>query len=724
MSTGRSGKTSGSFEKKNFGAECSLIRGSKNYRRCLFCRREFLIGLFLMILSFLIVLSPVHFSKTFSLGYNGWEFVSELPSGVTSFYSSLAGDTYAFVNNRIFKSSLSGWQEVSKHKLVGQDYSSLGIAASNEELWTYGKNGAAFLIKDSEWVFYPISTDCVEPRDLLVNSHRVLISCTDNKLLWLTDGEWQVENLKDSLPEIDWTLPRSFTLAFTSDGSLWLKDKNIWRKKGDQWSLFNIDKLPEHFSLIGEIDGYLWLAAWEWPKSWRSTLSLNHLLSSLNVQFLAFTLTENANSVYSPVQTLAAPADMVAYSLIGNRFYVLADDRLLIHEQGVFIKKATVPPWPLKPLLNPIDFTFDQKNHLTAMMILPLWISWLGLIPALLALALAIRTRSVMRREAIALKQFHRDTIDTLVSIHKTSSGQVKPSTGISIVGFDILTIIFIILALFIIEKCLPDLHYLIDLIATMLAIAISLVALLFIIARVERWVRQPYKKNGSFENSLLRIELLTRIKFPLALLHKMELLVEGGCLDEAKTTIEECLAKEKKPSPYTGILLELLGWVSLGLGDYAKADKCFDAALDFGLPVYASYYGLAVSALLQAKEPTQALSHLEAAIKSKKQFHHRLIALIAGSSRLREMKAASGWALALMGEASKAESVMPDAFAMTDQNDFSNHSLLHYYAAETKSALGDKTEARQLFRRVMEISRDGIGARFANNSLRKLSAL
>jgi tetratricopeptide (TPR) repeat protein len=225
---------------------------------------------------------------------------------------------------------------------------------------------------------------------------------------------------------------------------------------------------------------------------------------------------------------------------------------------------------------------------------------------------------------------------------------------------------------------------------------------------------------RANYSAALRRVRLLRRFqpRSPLFLFLHGTVLLFAGHHAEAEKLLRESLAEgQNNPSlaKAQGNALENLGYALLEQQRYGEAIQAFEGSIEIIPESAGPYSGLAEVYLRQGIKPERALELMEKALEHKLRSRQtRRTDLY----RLGKMWGNHAWALAMLGQHTKAAESLDHAFSEANQNHKPGLAGLYYRAGQTMRLRGAQATATEYLERAREIDPQGTAGNLAARAL------
>lgn len=193
----------------------------------------------------------------------GWERIPQLDGSIRSFCISPNGTVWALTWD---SGELSRLENGVRHAFTDVEFgTAVGhidqIVLDGEELWAATRKG--LLHWDQKRWRYHARTPSV-PSSLVAAGGQAWVADPHGGVAHYAAGRWTALRTPPSAAKRSG--PKTARLARTSDGSLWLLSKGIWRFDGQTWRPAAPNGLDPDFPVLVGSGDSLWI--WDWHKLW------------------------------------------------------------------------------------------------------------------------------------------------------------------------------------------------------------------------------------------------------------------------------------------------------------------------------------------------------------------------------------------------------------------------------------------------------------------------
>ncbi len=130
----------------------------------------------------------------------------------------------------------SSWQYYSGPDFGTQEnYLWGGFTLVGEQVWG-ATQSAAIHFDGQKWTHYAEALVSDQPRDIAASESEVWIIDTKGNLSHFDGAHWTTTNLRNALPNVQWTDRQYPALTTTPDGSLWLSSDGLWHFDRMNWA--------------------------------------------------------------------------------------------------------------------------------------------------------------------------------------------------------------------------------------------------------------------------------------------------------------------------------------------------------------------------------------------------------------------------------------------------------------------------------------------------------
>ena len=679
--------------------------------------------------------------KLLFLKNGNWEPIHGLPGRVTSF---LTDSNNLWVKTKS-KDGISHFDGQSWKHFVYTDFTD-----SIDRVVSYtAANGSLWIATEKADVFKFDGTELVKYEGALKDHERVKLAASGNKfwaiskngVLSAYDGAtWTEEDLKGSIPTLDWGSARRIQIYPSSDGSLWLQADGIWRYNSGQWSNALTSTELVTPTILGVSDGKLWLKENFNRLQW-SRRSEGERLGWIAQDGSSFDIITANDIGVDPTN------DIYAFVTASGSVQAYVDGQLFTLRNSAWDVSPSILPLPddfirLKKLKPYTQNTLVASAEVNQGIISKLrdydLIIMLSLIVLLMACLwwMIIYDREKKKEEAEFLKE---TTGVSVAGDHIIVEGEkIDVEEGLSRNG----VITEILLGLVLMPIFFAPARYgvayfdkLIDFISGNSVIGAVICYSLIILAAVclsswlvtlpWKFIFAPLRRGCDYEKAVERAKGMHKIgRTGADELHGI-VLMWAGRFDEAERVLKRYLAEKAAKKNYIGsgqlsTLIAAYGRILCWSGKYNAAIDEYQRALKIDDTRYETQLGLAEVYLEQRENLGQARQLLDKAISIRYGLNSILDRIFIPEDALR-LHSANALCLALESKITEAHAAIKTALKKGGKKPAPEVALVYYRAGQICEIEHDMRKAHENYQQAASVDPNGYMGKKAKERLSKL---